>query len=560
MGNHTKHHANTVRTAIRIIEVEVLELQKEEDELLTRLRLLQDTITLKFPVNQLPNEILLMCFRLAVQDWVDTNDAADQRALVLYECGDDANFDLPCTPVFAISHISHHWRQLVINTPSLWTNLIITQKFEHHLDVFRDFLRRANGLPIATIFRLFWQSGSTLSSAGVSLIDTIIPLIHAQQINALTFLASTSALSYLLSRTITNPPSPPSVAFGCLTALSIFESYYRMGLTFSQLRQLLSAAPQLQTLKLQHNMPLSAAERADKTGIVLPMLQSLTIIQSNPLVCKIIDSLSAPDVRQLKLLTWDLGLRMPKFPKVQDLTLSCAYRYGHLNTNLIIAFPRVTHLTLNSPNLFCEIEGPGSLACPTFQCLQHLTLDFPFGGAQEVDWRGCFAWLPTPEERADRPLLISVFDRSFEAKLYAGQHLFPYYEELQQYRTLDSNSTRLDEFMCWQAMDNGEPEEAIRLLMLAEYCNHEDGGHLTHTHGPPSKRDRTLRPQKYLLVPMCRLTTCRARLSFPIDRKALFPQAPAHFKFDYARGIEQSVVPSADDNSPANVPSPHWKS
>ncbi|KAH7910226.1 hypothetical protein BJ138DRAFT_1153417 [Hygrophoropsis aurantiaca] len=371
MGNRTGHHDNTIRTAIKAIEDEVLELKKEEDELLTRLRLLQDTITHKRAlarnlksslvlVNRLPNEILLMCFGQVVQDWVDRNAVADERIVAFYEWAPNADHDLPCTLSLAISHVSHRWRQLAINTPSLWTDLVITPNFERHLDVFQDFLHRADIMPIAANFHPLGP-GSMLSSTGVLLTEAIMQLIHMQQINELTFLGSDSVLSCF----------PPSMAFNRLTALRISGNYHVPELTFSYLRRLLSATPQLKTLELQLDKLLDVAEDADEAVITFPMLENLTVIEPNPFVCKLLDSLSCQSAP---------GLRQLKFPMVRNLTLSCSLQCDRLETDLIHAFPRVTHLTVRSPSLFYKSEEPGSLATPAFQCLQQLTFDFCIRG------------------------------------------------------------------------------------------------------------------------------------------------------------------------------------
>ncbi|KAH7906024.1 hypothetical protein BJ138DRAFT_1183337 [Hygrophoropsis aurantiaca] len=89
MGNHTEQHDTSVRINIKVIEDEVLALEKQELDLLTQLRLLRDTIARKrlltknlknflVSVNRLPNEILLVGFEQSVQNWVDENDGADR--------------------------------------------------------------------------------------------------------------------------------------------------------------------------------------------------------------------------------------------------------------------------------------------------------------------------------------------------------------------------------------------------------------------------------------------------------------------------------------------------
>ncbi|KAH7904366.1 hypothetical protein BJ138DRAFT_1130986 [Hygrophoropsis aurantiaca] len=478
MENHTGHHDTSVRATIKIIENEVLGLREQELVLLTQLRPLQDAIARKSPVNRLPDEVLLACFGQAMRDWVVKNDGADERAVAELAYSDwkkDVDFKLPCTPTFAISHVSHRWRQLAIDDPSLWTNLVITPKFGGHWEIFEDFLRRAKGMPIAANFRSLEYGDEEMLKSAAALLTK-----HAQTINELASLDSGPVCSSLLSQMIEQAAvwsqSSPSIVFSCLTALSIFNLKY-VSVPFTYLRHFLSAVPQLRTLELQHLGSLGAAESKDKTDIALPMLENLTIIYSNPFVCKLLDSLCAQAVLQLKLLIWDdwplgtadvasclftdnmhfdSGLRLPRFPNVQNLTLSSSYDY-YLNTNLIHAFPQVTHLTLGSMSVFGRIEEPSSQAPPTFQCLQRLTLDFVFEGKPPLDSHFCFTWLQKPQDRADhRPLLISVFDRSTESMEDTNKHLFRYYKELQQYGEFGGSSSRLNEFMRWQA--DGEPE------------------------------------------------------------------------------------------------------
>ncbi|KAH7907644.1 hypothetical protein BJ138DRAFT_1211565 [Hygrophoropsis aurantiaca] len=441
MGNQTDHDTN-IRTFIEILEDEVLELERQERDLLVQLSLLRDSIIHKktlagnlknslIPVNRLPNEILVACFGQAVQDWVDEGDGSDEWEVAYHDVLlEGPCLTLPCIPVLAISHVSHHWRQLTINTPSLWTSLAITPSFEHHLNIFRDFLRRANGLPIAANFRCF-APAITLSPAGVSLVEAVMSLLHAQQIRALTFLASSPVLSFLLSQIVDEPVigplSPPSILFSSLTSLTIFELNNPERLAHSHLRRLLSATPQLKTLALQlwYNQHSDVWFNAE--AICLPLLESLTIIDSTALAYQFLNSLSAPGVHQLKLLIWDewhdfvitsclflgdsdsFGSRVPRFPRVQNLTLSCSDKYYHLHPDLIHAFPRATHLTLRSASLFYEAEASESrLALPTFRWLQHLTLDFAFEDADGMDPQCCFTWLPKPKDQVDHRLPIRL--------------------------------------------------------------------------------------------------------------------------------------------------------
>ncbi|KAH7905523.1 hypothetical protein BJ138DRAFT_1130445 [Hygrophoropsis aurantiaca] len=235
MENHTGDYDSDTHNTIRIIEDELLELKKQECDLCSRLRLLQDTIVRKrtlaqnlknslSPVNHLPNEILLACFRYSVQSWVDENIGTDERAvsdLVFYEWAVQNSFKLPRTPAFAISQVSHRWRQLAIDIPTFWTNLVITPIFEDHLDVFQDFLCRAKDKPITVNFRSFAPPEAPRPT-GYTLMEAIMPRIDMQQIHALTFLTLGNVLPFLLSQTSPGPPSPSPITFSRLIELSIF--------------------------------------------------------------------------------------------------------------------------------------------------------------------------------------------------------------------------------------------------------------------------------------------------------------------------------------------------
>ncbi|KAH7904817.1 hypothetical protein BJ138DRAFT_861243 [Hygrophoropsis aurantiaca] len=310
--------------------------------------------------------------------------------------------------------------------------------------------------------------------------EAIMPLIHTQQISVLSFLDSVPVLSFLLSQVgeqaIIGPQTPPSLAFGCLTTLSIFGlDSLQEGLTLGRFKDFLSAIPQLKTLELQYNMAFDSVTPADNAAVALPMLENLTIIEATLFVCIFLDTLSAPVLRQLKLLAWDPdGLatsclfvnnnasrlrKSPRFPKLRNLTLSSTPDGVFMHTDFLGAFPRVTHLTLGTPIVFYADTNEAA-ALAMLRWLKHLTFDFAFKDAEDavrhMDMRPCFNWLRKSNNQADRPLLISLLDRSTESMQDADKHLFRYYKELQQFGKFDGGSSRLDEFIRWQA--DGEPE------------------------------------------------------------------------------------------------------
>ncbi|KAH7913331.1 hypothetical protein BJ138DRAFT_638288 [Hygrophoropsis aurantiaca] len=456
MGNHAGEQ--DIHNTIKIIEDEVLELEKEERDLLSRLRVLQDLIARQrarsgglknalIPVHRLPNEILQACFYQVVQSW-----DSDFKG---------GKFNWPCTPAFTISHVSRHWRQLAINMPSLWTNLIVTPSFGRHMDVFRDFLHRVNSMPIAADFRYFKRK-ETLDSTELSVMEAIMPLIQAHQIVALTLLNADPVYLFLQSRmarveqSIIRPPS--STPFSRLTALTLqISSPETVQLT--RLKSLLSATPQLKSLFLHHPRAFHFFQQADESIVNLPMLVTLTIIQCSRLMCRFLRSLSAPELLWLKIVLWDPRAAKstlfiddsPRFPKVEYLVLFSEYNnLAAVDNEIVSALPRVTHLTIQSPGFFNERREPPP---PTFwPDLQHLTLDIPFRYATR-DLRGCFTWLQKREDRANNPLKICVIDTSKEPPDHdADQLVFRYYEELQQYGNLAGSSLRLEEFLRRQAM------------------------------------------------------------------------------------------------------------
>ncbi|KAH7907554.1 hypothetical protein BJ138DRAFT_1129083 [Hygrophoropsis aurantiaca] len=475
-------HPNTIKT----IEDEVLKLEKQEADLLTPLHYLQHSIAhgcvlarnvknSPVPINRLPDEILLACITEAAQDWMSRSDDAEER--VIYDHfynGGSGDFEWSCTPVITISYVSRRWRYLAIHMPALWTNLVITPSSGRHLDVLREFLQRASGMPIIANFRFCGTALHCL--ADVLLMDVTVLLLRTQQISGLSFLNSDPMLSFRITDQPIHITGPPvTTTFSHLTSLTIFNIDGFEDLTFTSLRSLLSATPHLKSLTFQQYGSVDPAEKGDRTTIDLPKLEILKIIDYSPLACKLLDSLSAPEVRQLELLYWismknsgtssflflenndNFGLKVPKFPKIWNFTLSWYCRYDYLDAKFLSAFPGVTHFMIRSPTLFNDSAEAKSMAPPTFQWLRRLSLDFAFGHIDDMDPRNCFNWLPNP--KADDPLLISISDSSDlstqEACKRADRYLFLHYKELQQHGKLDGSSSRLDKFLCWQA--DGEP-------------------------------------------------------------------------------------------------------
>ncbi|KAH7907267.1 hypothetical protein BJ138DRAFT_1160564 [Hygrophoropsis aurantiaca] len=349
--------------------------------------------------------------------------------------------DWPCTPAVAISHVSHHWRQLSINMPSLWTSLVVTPKFDHHLD------------PIPSV---------------LSSMEVVIPkfLTHARQIGALTFIDSEYALERPLSRMAEQPPftGPPLNVFNWLTKLVVVG--FTTVRSFNLLKPLLLATQQLKSLELEvPNIALrdlSPLPDQSESVIHLPVLEKLTLIRPDLCLHEFLDSLLVPHLQQLRLLQWLCDEdkprllyvnKLPKFNKVQKFTIHCFMGYYHHESScsfkqyrhILNALPNVTHLTLHSPETFCSSGW------------RRLTLHFTFEAIQGKP-RSHFAWLQRREDR-NSPLQISVFDSSEKPSKRVDQHLFCTYKELQEYGTVEGS--RMDGFLRWQCAWYTSPDYSL---------------------------------------------------------------------------------------------------
>ncbi|KAH7915851.1 hypothetical protein BJ138DRAFT_1109370 [Hygrophoropsis aurantiaca] len=451
---------------IKIIDDEVLELKKQEGDLLARLHLLQDTIARKqarsgqltnsrIPVYRLPNEILLACFNQAVQFWLTESAETDERITadclcVGYRPVKPRVFPCTHTPAIAISHVSHKWRQITVNMPSLWTKLAIAPRLERQLNIpqLRDYIDRAKSMPVTLTFRNLRWIG-TLSSTQLS---AIIPLVQQRQITGLTFLDSVTILWHILRRGGERFLDPLPSVFGHLTALNIFEVSGTFGP--SGLKSLLFAMPQLKNLGLgfscrRHHYDYADRLDEDEPTIHLPVLDTMTITDWSIQMRGFLRSVSAPALRQFKLMCWCQGDEtclfindVPRFPDVRHLVFSSYYRFDR---EFIRAFEGVTHLTVLKFDEMSGYEDPEPVFWPN---LQHLTLEFAFA-PRLLDIK----WLQASEDRPEHPLQISVFDSS---KVINERILFQRYKMLQRYGNLEG--TRMDEFRRWQA--DGEPELA----------------------------------------------------------------------------------------------------
>ncbi|KAH7909535.1 hypothetical protein BJ138DRAFT_1102597 [Hygrophoropsis aurantiaca] len=290
--------------------------------------------------------------------------------------------------------------------------------------------------------RLSLQTGSvgprkTQSLTELSLMEAVMPLLPTHKFNALALANVGEAGPLFLLSQMTDQPkqimSPLSPAVSShLTALTVFKITGEERLDYTRLKFLLRATSQLKIFTFEHFGRVDSEEQQDKTIVSLPMLEKLTMKGPSPIAYKLLDSLSAPDVYQLKLLSW-------KTDDEPDLYY------------LFVSDDDDVNLKPESVSRLSRITAP-----LTFQWLQHFTLNLTFLW-YELDPRGCFTWLPAPTDRSDRPLVISISHSSDLPMLRrwkqcaVNRQIFQHYKELQRYRKIDESSSRLDAFLRWQA-------------------------------------------------------------------------------------------------------------
>ncbi|KAH7909907.1 hypothetical protein BJ138DRAFT_1114582 [Hygrophoropsis aurantiaca] len=432
MANQTGEQ--DIHTTVKIIESEVLELEGQENDLLTHLCVLRNLIAHKraqagklknslVPIHRLPNETLLACFSQVVQLCVGENGGIkEEHAIVEHiDSGSKEDFYWACAPAVVISHVSHHWMQLTINMPSLWANLTITPNFIRHMDTFQTLLRRVNSFPVALSLRCPLSQNAKFSEP--AMVEAIMPLVQAQQIIALTFFDWTLLLSCLLPR-LAEQPKMAHLSFSRLTALIIVDitgsdsTPDSKAFDINHLKSPLFHAPNIKSLELDlSNFSLEDPESTpDQRILHLPILEKLVLKECYSQMLPLFKSLRAPDLRQLELLYGHFDddqycfftNNLPKFPKVQHLTLDAGYHcYSYAKyRRLISAFPRVTHLTLRSFGIFEWGQKPFTNSSHVFwHDLRYLTLDH----ASEEDMNDLhphLSWLQSPEDREKRPLEI----------------------------------------------------------------------------------------------------------------------------------------------------------
>ncbi|KAF7363841.1 F-box domain-containing protein [Mycena sanguinolenta] len=149
-------------------QIRDLSLRRErERSILATLRLMV------VPVGKLPTELLVEIFKLVV-------DADTTLGPTSYYF--DGEVRTPLRGVLCLSQVSPYWRQIVHNTPQLWTRNLFEicvdrESKAHYLDELQTFLARSNPLPISIALALSAEDSSYVA-APKTIARIITPTIH----------------------------------------------------------------------------------------------------------------------------------------------------------------------------------------------------------------------------------------------------------------------------------------------------------------------------------------------------------------------------------------------
>ncbi|KAH7907370.1 hypothetical protein BJ138DRAFT_509184 [Hygrophoropsis aurantiaca] len=226
--------------------------------------------------------MLLSCFHLVIQLW--QNEIESNENSILYD--EEIRYS-PCTPAIAISHVSHNWRQLVINTPFLWTYITAMPLHKDRTDVHEDILRRIGNMPFALDFRYRGKPPPVMNDSDDESLLTPgsgPPTPRAYQMYGRSPVNSNELAQLLLRKiglSIMKPSLPAS--FDHLTSLSVLhvDVVQDDRLDYELWQQLLASAPCLRSLQISSDAISNRALSSIVTEIRLPNLENLTTVDWN---------------------------------------------------------------------------------------------------------------------------------------------------------------------------------------------------------------------------------------------------------------------------------------
>lgn len=136
----------SINEKISLLESQKSALQYELDQLNSELEVLQNRRASMesriAPIWMLPNEVISYIFELGASDQEEQNDSSPRA---------DEGSDAPDQPDFQIlmSHVSRHFRDVAIKTPTLWSTIHVLDLAEPRLDYVKTCLERSGSLPFS---------------------------------------------------------------------------------------------------------------------------------------------------------------------------------------------------------------------------------------------------------------------------------------------------------------------------------------------------------------------------------------------------------------------------
>ncbi|KAH7906018.1 hypothetical protein BJ138DRAFT_1163587 [Hygrophoropsis aurantiaca] len=381
-------------------------------------------------IHRLPNEILVIIFELAV-------------------AGHDPNF--PCPQYnsrpseFNISYVSRRWRDIAVNTPSLWTKW--STRITPSNNLMSIYFHRSFNLKV-DVDLCYWEADTKTSvcqacasegQAGKHHVASELLETSMQRFRSLKISDIATSLAELLERialTVSSSPTPSFMSLTCLSINANFANDLRWKdnlLNFQEFRNILFAAPNLAVLQLADAViPCSEIMDLEETECIeLPSLMRMRLggPYSEPGLYStgVLAALKAPrlrcldfgysfpedDVDQLHYAFFKKD-HTPRFPSVQELSLSTSDE-DEDNTDffdvVVEAFPTVTDVTLNDTDIrqigaaldWAIQPSEGGYASDPWPCLQHLSLYQP----SDNDLPVICAWLKSRSERIREPRRLS---------------------------------------------------------------------------------------------------------------------------------------------------------
>jgi hypothetical protein len=282
---HPAYTQNLVEDAISAVQSQLGAIERMEGTILeSRFRLygLLNASPSRVPIKKLPAEILSHIFEIAISS-SSSHSPPNQHQ-----------------PLLAISLVCTWWREMAINTPSLWShiNIHIGTSLEDcippSLKHTRLCLDRAHGVPIRLQF--FVKSYAVGEGVVAQIFSILQP--HAALIVSLNFsgqheqhviraffslyfrYGTPGLMTSLVLSVIPNQPNTfewPTGSLRGLVDLQISDLEYTACPSFPELVTILSSSPLLHTLRLRH-LRFFSSEIPEQIKITLPRLRVLDLI------------------------------------------------------------------------------------------------------------------------------------------------------------------------------------------------------------------------------------------------------------------------------------------